>query len=136
MEMRSAHCSSATGKLQASALAGVKPDSSALHAATLKQRERIIDEFNLTALEKIPPDELAKQVRAYVGGHIRRESVSLNQKELDLFSNEIIAEMTGYGPFKPLSKDPTVTDILINMHKRCFIEGFGQLQETKGPFQG
>ncbi len=32
----------------------------------LKLHERIIDEFNLTALEKMPSDELAKQVRTYV----------------------------------------------------------------------
>jgi hypothetical protein len=94
----------------------------------LKLHERIIDEFNLTALEKLP-DELAKQVRTYVGDHVRRESLSLNQKELDIFSNEIIAEMTGYGPLEPLLKDPTVTDILINTHRRCYIERFGQLQE-------
>ena len=100
----------------------------------LKLHERIIDEFNLTALEKLP-DELAKQVRAYVGDHVRRESLSLNQKELDTFSNEIIAEMTGYGPLEPLLKDPTVTDILINTHKRCYIERFGQLQETKVHFK-
>ena len=100
----------------------------------LKLHERIIDEFNLTALEKLP-DELAKQVRAYVGDYVRRESLSLNQKELDMFSNEIIAEMTGYGPLEPLLKDPTVTDILINTHKRCYIERFGQLQETKVHFK-
>ena len=100
----------------------------------LKLHERIIDEFNLTALEKLP-DELAKQVRTYVGDHVRRESLSLNQKELDIFSNEIIAEMTGYGPLEPLLKDPTVTDILINTHKRCYIERFGQLQETKVHFK-
>jgi hypothetical protein len=34
MEMRLARCLFATGKLQASALAGVKPDSSALHCAS------------------------------------------------------------------------------------------------------
>src|SRR6201996_5238066 len=101
----------------------------------LKLHERIIDEFNLTALEKMPPDELAKQVRTYVGDHVRRENLSLNQKELDVFSNEIIAEMTGYGPLEPLLKDPTVTDILINTHKRCFIERFGQLQEAKVHFK-
>src|ERR1700723_1253994 len=100
----------------------------------LKLHERIIDEFNLTALEKLP-DELAKQVRTYVGDHVRRESLSLNQKELDTFSNEIIAEMTGYGPLEPLLKDPTVTDILINTHKRCYIERFGQLQEAKVHFK-
>jgi len=101
----------------------------------LKLHERIIDEFNLTALEKMPPDELAKQVRTYVGDYVRRESLSLNQKELDIFSNEIVAEMTGYGPLEPLLKDPTVTDILINTHRRCFIERFGQLQETKVHFK-
>src|SRR6202521_1577624 len=81
----------------------------------LKLHERIIDEFNLTALEKLP-DELAKQVRTYVGDYVRRESLSLNQKELDLFSNEIIAEMTGYGPLEPLLKDPPATDIHIHPH--------------------
>ena len=34
-----------------------------------------------------------------------------------------------------LLKDPTVTDILINTHRRCFIERFGQLQETKVHFK-
>ncbi len=101
----------------------------------LKLHERIIDEFNLAALEKLPPDELAKQVRAYVGNHARNESLSLNQKELDIFSNEIVAEMTGYGPIEPLLKDPTITDILINTHKSCYIERFGQLQETKVHFK-
>jgi pilus assembly protein CpaF len=101
----------------------------------LKLHERIIDEFNLAALEKLPPEELARQVRTYVGNHARNESLSLNQKELDLFSNEIVAEMTGYGPIEPLLKDPTVTDILINTHKSCYVERFGQLQETKVHFK-
>src|SRR5271163_3726779 len=101
----------------------------------LKLHERIIDEFNLTALEKMLPDELATQVRTYVADHVRRESLSLNQKELDIFSNEIIAEMTGYGPIEPLLKDPTITDILINTHKHCYVERFGQLQETKVHFK-
>ncbi len=57
------------------------------------------------------------------------------RKSSTLFSNEIIAEMTGYGPLEPLLKDPTVTDILINTHRRCFIERFGQLQETKVHFK-
>src|SRR5437667_2864972 len=88
----------------------------------LKLHERIIDEFNLAALEKLPPEELARQVRIYVGNHARNESLSLNQKELEHFSNEIVAEMTGFGPIEPLLKDPTITDILINTHKRFYVE--------------
>src|SRR3984957_13239681 len=101
----------------------------------LKLHERIIDEFNLAALEKLSPEELTKKIRSYVGDYARNENLSLNQRELDIFANEILAEMTGYGPIEPLLKDPTVTDILINTHKRVFVERFGKLEETKVHFK-
>src|SRR5271166_5403841 len=101
----------------------------------LKLHALIIDEFNLAALDKLPPDELPRQVRTYVGNYARDATLTLNQIELDIFSNEIIDEMRGYGPIEPLLKDPTVSDILINTHKRCFVERFGQLQETKIHFK-
>ena len=101
----------------------------------LKLHERIIEEFNLAALEKLPPEELAKQVRAYVGNYARAENLSLNQKELDIFAGELLAEMTGYGPIEPLLRDPSVADILINTHKRCYVERGGRLQETKVHFK-
>jgi pilus assembly protein CpaF len=101
----------------------------------LKLHQRIIDEFNLAALEKLSPEEVTKQIRSYVGDYARNESLSLNQKELDIFANEILAEMTGYGPIEPLLKDPTVNDILINTHKRVFVERFGQLEETRVHFK-
>src|ERR1700686_3144245 len=101
----------------------------------LKLHGRIIDEFNLTLLEKLPRAELVKEVNAYVANYVRTEKISLNQKELDVFSEEIINEMTGYGPIEPLLKDPTVTDILINTHRKCFVERFGKLYETKVHFK-
>jgi pilus assembly protein CpaF len=101
----------------------------------LKLHGRIIDEFNLTLLEKLPRAELVRQVNAYVANYVRAEKVSLNQKELEIFSEEIIDEMTGYGPIEPLLKDPTVTDILINTHRVCFVERFGRLYETKVHFK-
>ncbi len=101
----------------------------------LKLHARIIDEFNLTLLEKLPRAELVKQVNAYVANYVRAEKISLNQKELEIFSEEILDEMTGYGPIEPLLKDPTVTDILINTHRVCFVERFGKLYETKVHFK-
>jgi pilus assembly protein CpaF len=107
----------------------------ALLEEKLKLHSRIIDEFNLTLLDKLPRAELVRQVNAYVAKYVRAEKISLNQKELEIFSEEIIDEMTGYGPIEPLLKDPTVTDILINTHKICFVERFGKLYETKVRFK-
>jgi pilus assembly protein CpaF len=101
----------------------------------LKLHGLIIDEFNLNLLEKLSPEELHRQVKGYIGNYIRAERISLNQKELDVFTDEVIAEMTGFGPIEPLLKDPTVSDILINTHTLCFIERFGKLERTNVRFK-
>ena len=101
----------------------------------LKLHGRIIDEFNLALLDKLAPDELYRQVHVYVGNYVRAERISLNQKELEVFTNEVLAEMIGFGPIEPLLKDPTVSDILINTHKLCFVERFGRLERTNVRFK-
>lgn len=101
----------------------------------LKLHARIIDEFNLATLERLPREQLGKEVLAFVSEHLRAQKVSLNQKELQAFADEVIDEMTGYGPIEPLLKDPTITDILINTHKKCFVERFGKLEETTVHFK-
>jgi pilus assembly protein CpaF len=107
----------------------------ALLEERLKLHERIIDEFNLSLLDKLPRDELRKTVHAYVADYVRTEQITLNQKELVLFAEEVVDEMTGYGPIEPLLKDPTVTDILINTYEKCFVERFGKLEETNVHFK-
>jgi pilus assembly protein CpaF len=107
----------------------------ALLEEKLKLHGRIIDEFNLALLEKLGPDDLRRQVQAYIVNYIRAERISLNQKELEVFTNEVIAEMVGFGPIEPLLKDPTVSDILINTHERCFVERFGRLERTSLRFK-
>src|SRR5437667_4521004 len=101
----------------------------------VKLHERIIDAFNLTSLEKLPREDLAREVRSYVSEYAKTERLSLNQRELLAFAEEIVDEMTGFGPIEPLLKDPTVNDILINTHKKCFVERFGKLEETKVHFK-
>lgn len=139
---------------QAALMNGVKPPRSARPApdidrfpveptaqqptlldAKLKLHGRIIDEFNLALLEKLSPEELRREVQAYVANYVRAERISLNQNELESFTSEVLAEMTGYGPIEPLLKDPTVSDILINTHNLCFIERFGKLERADVRFK-
>jgi pilus assembly protein CpaF len=101
----------------------------------LKVHAKIIEEFNLALLDKMTPEELLKNIRAYVTDYVRAAKISLNHKELETFIEEVMHEMTGYGPIEPLLKDPTVNDILINTHKRCFVERFGKLYETEVHFK-
>src|SRR5713101_3983269 len=101
----------------------------------VKLHAKIIDEFNLAVLEKMPREELVRELRVYVGEYVRAEKIPLNQRELQAFVEDIVDEMTGFGPIEPLLKDPTIDDILINTHKKCFVERFGKLEETKVHFK-
>src|ERR1700751_1041207 len=52
----------------------------------LKLHTKIIDEFNLPSLEKLSREDLVREIRSYVVDYVRTERISLNQKELDIFT--------------------------------------------------
>src|SRR6266705_3274025 len=101
----------------------------------VKIHARIIDEFNLAVLERMPREDLVKELRIYVGDYVRTEKIPLNQREMQAFVEDLVDEKIGFGPIEPLLKDPTITDILINTHKKCFVERFGKLEETTVHFK-
>jgi pilus assembly protein CpaF len=101
----------------------------------VKLHGRIIDEFNLALLDKISPEDLARQVKRFVSEYVLNERIPLNQKELEAFTDEVLDEMLGLGPIEPLLKDPTVNDILINTHACVYVERYGQLEPTPVRFK-
>ncbi|AZO41672.1 CpaF family protein [Mesorhizobium sp. M7D.F.Ca.US.005.01.1.1] len=90
----------------------------------------LIDRFNLTALEIASKDEILVEIRPIVREFVRARAVPLNARELDLLTSDTADEMLGLGPIEPLLKDDSITDILINTHKRVFIERRGIVEET------
>jgi pilus assembly protein CpaF len=103
--------------------------------AKVRLHHRLIDELNLSHIERIPRAELQHQVKDLISEYISAERIPLNAKELGDFIDEVIDELTGLGPIEPILKDPTVTDILINTHERVYIERNGQLEPTPVRFR-
>ena len=114
-------------------------DRNAERPALLEERvtihNKLIDEFNLSFLDKMPREELRKHISGFVSNYVVSEHIPMNQVELAQFIEEIIAEMVGLGPIEPLLKDPTVDDILINTHRSVYVERFGQLEPTNVRFK-
>ncbi len=103
--------------------------------AKVRLHRRLIEEINLSALEKLPEQEMRKQIHGLVAQYVLGERLALNATELEGFVSEILDEMMGLGPIEPLLKDPTIADILINGHEKVFIERFGQLETTPVRFK-
>jgi len=133
--------SEATTLLTAAAAANAEPPAPAianpnpllsdkLLDAKLRLHRRLIEEVNLSALEKLPEDAMRKHVVQLVSQYIITERLALNAQELAEFVSEILDEMVGLGPLEPLLKDPTIADILINGHECIYVERQGLLERS------
>src|SRR5580698_2828133 len=98
--------------------------------AKVRLHRRLIEEINLSALEKLPEEEMRSHIQGLVSQYVLTERLALNTQELNDFVLEILDEMTGLGPLEPLLKDPSVNDILINGHECVYVERLGILEPT------
>src|SRR6476619_5323165 len=96
--------------------------------AKVRLHRRLIEEINLSALDKVPEEEIRRHVQQLVSQYVLVERLPLNTQELSDFVSEILDEMTGLGPLEPLLKDPTINDILINGHECVYVERAGVLE--------
>jgi pilus assembly protein CpaF len=96
--------------------------------AKVRLHRRLIEEINLSALEKLPEEQIRAHVTQLVSQYVLVERLALNAQELSDFVTEILDEMTGLGPLEPLLKDPSISDILINGHECVYVERGGMLE--------
>ena len=102
--------------------------SNKLLDAKVRLHRQLIDEINLSALEKLPEDEIHRHVQQLISKYVLAERIALNTQELADFTSEILDEMIGLGPLEPLLKDPSISDILINGHECVYVERNGMLE--------
>ena len=60
--------------------------------------------------------------------------VPLTRADRTQLLNEIASDVLGYGPMDPLLNDPDVTEIMINVPHRVFVERFGKIEEADVQF--
>jgi len=101
----------------------------------MKLHARLIDELDLSKLEKLSEAERRRQVRKLVGDFARDERLALNGDELDQLSGSVFNEMVGLGPIEPLLQDDSIADILINGPFQVYVERRGELELTPVRFR-
>jgi pilus assembly protein CpaF len=101
----------------------------------LKIHARLIEELDLSKLEKLEEAELRRQVMTLVGDFARSERLVLNTTELEELGASVYDEMMGLGPIEPLLKDDSVNDILINGPFQVYVERRGELEPTAVRFR-
>ncbi|MGJ3703891.1 CpaF family protein [Variovorax sp. AFSI2.2] len=102
----------------------------------LKERMhlKLLDRFDLTALETLKPELLRQEISTMVTRLLQEEPEALNDIERRTLIRDIQHEMLGFGPIELLMADPTVSDILINSHEQIYVERKGRLELTDVSF--
>jgi pilus assembly protein CpaF len=103
--------------------------------AKVRLHRKLIEEINLSVLEKMPEEVMRKEIHQFVAKFIIDERIALNGQELEAFVSELMDEMTGLGPLEALMKDPSIADILINGHEKIFVERKGMLEQIPSVFK-
>lgn len=74
---------------------------------------------------------LSRFIHDRVEDYIRVRQLALSRYEIDRLSEELLDELTGFGPLEILLSDASVTEILVNGPHRVFIERRGVLQKKR-----
>ncbi|AMO74838.1 pilus assembly protein CpaF [Pseudomonas citronellolis] len=88
-----------------------------------------IDEDGVNLLEGARP-AVAQYVAEKVGEYAARRQLAISRYELDRLAEEVVDELTGFGPLEVLLRDPDISEILVNGPDRVFIEQRGRLYQS------
>lgn len=84
-----------------------------------EERENILDG---------PRNQLSDFIRVSVFDYTRRRQMPISHYEVDRLTEELVYELTGFGPLEVLLRDSSVAEILVNGPHNIFIERHGVLQ--------
>ena len=91
---------------------------------------KLIQKLNLDRLTEANREDVRREVSQLLESLVLGESAPLNLQERERVVQEVLDEVFGLGPLEPLLADPTVNDILVNTHKRVYVERKGLLELT------
>ena len=102
-------------------------------AATIQGN--LYDLIDPTVLSQLKKSELEGHIRKLASQLLDESKASLNLKERELLVQDIVNEITGFGPLEPLLKAAGVSDILVNGYKQIYVEIDGKLRTTDVQFR-
>ncbi|HEX9051328.1 MAG TPA: CpaF family protein [Anaeromyxobacter sp.] len=123
------------GAAQAAPAAPPEAAPEVFHDLKAELHRRIIDRLDLKTIEKLSPDRLRDELRTVLAATVTGAAMPLNQSERERMVQDLLDELTGFGPLEPLLRDHGISDILVNTFSTVYIERRGKLELTSARFR-
>jgi len=95
-----------------------------------KLQKRIMDEFKDEEVENLPP-----KVEAISFEILKKDGELYGDVDRGRVVQELINDLTGYGPINPLLLDPEVSEVMVNGPYSVYVERKGKVQLTEVQFR-
>ena len=103
-----------------------------------KDLKALLHRFIIDALEEDrdnlldgPRVQLSRFVSDKVHDYTRRRQMAVSRYEVDRLTEELVDELTGFGPLEVLLRDDSVSEILVNGPHNIFVERHGVLHHSE-----
>jgi len=91
---------------------------------------KLIQKLNLDRLTQMDRVVVQREVGQIIEDLVVGESTPMTLQERERLLQAVLDEVFGLGPLEQLLKDPEISDILVNTHKKVYIERNGLLENT------
>src|SRR6476646_10128768 len=95
----------------------------------------LLSKIDLERLTSLQDAYARTQVQNVIYDLMASINVPLSGSERERICREVLQEVFGLGPLEPLLQDATITDILVNTHRRVYVERSGLLELTRVVFK-
>src|SRR5258705_1831623 len=96
---------------------------------------KILDRLDLEKLGRTNSDAAREEVLILIRPSVNSEAAPPSFAEREGLAREILDEIFGLGPLEPLLKDPSISDILVNLFDKFNMERSGKFEPTALSFK-
>src|ERR1700687_2407811 len=96
---------------------------------------KLIQKLNLDRLTEVNREDVRREVTQILEALVVGESTPMNLQERERLATDVLDEVFALAPLEPLLADPHISDILVNTHKRVYVERKGILEMTSVQFR-
>src|SRR5438477_10031259 len=90
----------------------------------------LLNKVDLEKLTSLQDVKARTQVQTVIYDLIGAANIPLSGAERERICREVLHEVFGLGPLEPLLQDSSISDILVNTHRRVYIERGGLIELT------
>jgi hypothetical protein len=99
----------------------------------VKLHQKLVEKLNVQNLRTMPANVVRQECRSLIRDLFQTEKGLLTSAEQERLMDDIMDETFGLGPLEQCSKDPTVSDILVNRFDKVYVERRGVLEKAEVP---